>query len=124
MIYTTKADFELFKKESLKWIDRLGLHGWSYVFYHSDLSKVADLEDSNAVNTAYYKAKTAVLRLNKSFNELDKTKNQMIRDCANHEVLHILLSDLSTMAFSRSIDPEIYNAEEHAVINRLQKAFE
>jgi len=124
MTYTTDKDFELFKRECNKHINLFGLSDWNYVFYHSDLSNIEDLEDANAVNTTYYKAKTAVLRLNMTFNELDKTKKQMIIDIAKHEVLHILLSNLSTMAFSRSIDAEIYNSEEHAVINRLQKAFE
>ena len=115
MTFTTPQDFELFKKECRKWIDRLSLNDWQFAFLHQGI-------DDSSTNTAYYRSRIQILRFAKEIELLDRTKSSAIKDYAGEEVFHGLLSNLSTMAFSRSLDADIYNSEEHAVIHRLQKA--
>ena len=116
MIYTTKADFELFKKECWKWIDLFCLHEWEFTFYHDDIEPNADC-------TSSFIDKKIVLRLAKAFEKEDSPKRQEIKQTAQHEVLHALLENLFYMAISRGWCKSDYLAEEHAVIHKLQKAF-
>jgi len=118
MIYTTKADFELFKKECRKWIDKLGLHEWEFTFYHDDLEN-----NTNADCTSSFQDKTIVIRLAKSYQKGDNSKSQSIKKSAQHEVLHALLENLYYMARIRGWCHSDYLTEEHAVIHKLQKAF-
>jgi hypothetical protein len=114
--YTTKADFELFKKECWKWINRLGLHSWEYSFVHADI-------DANGDCTSFRNAKRILIRFAKSIIPIDKTKSFYIKEIAQHEVFHVLLENLYHQAFDRSYCDEDYRIEEHAVIHKLQKAF-
>ena len=116
MIYTTEKDFELFKKEAKKWIDRLGLLEWEVIYYHAPI-------DADADCTSFRNAKTIILRLNKKINNRDKTKYCYIKESAQHEVFHVLLENLYHQAVDRTFCDEDYGIEEHAIIHRLQKAF-
>ena len=113
MTYTTPKDFELFKKECNRLIDLLNLNDWEFAFLHQGI-------DDSSTNTAYYRSRIQILRFAKEIELLDKRKSSAIKDYAREEVFHGLLSNLSTMAFSRSLDADIYNSEEHAVIHRIQ----
>jgi len=115
---TTKADRDLFVKECKRWIDKLSLNDWEYSFEHEYIG-----ENLSATTTSDFKAKMIVFRLNK---EIDKTgkMSSYIKSIALHEVLHVLLENLYHMAKSRDFREINYLAEEHAIINRLQKAME
>ena len=117
MIYTTKADFELFKKECWKWIDKLSLHDWEFRFCHKNITTLSQV-------TTHYKAKIAVIDFTKAIKENIPNKTKTIKESAQHEIFHVLLESLFHYAISRTIDSNVYQSEEHAVIHRLQKAFE
>ena len=116
MTYTTAKDFELFKRECNRWIDKLSLHDWEFRFYYKDAEADSD-------ETSHFVPKIIIIRFSKSI-EAYPTKIQAIKKLASEEVLHALLENLSTMAFSRGFIPDMYLAEEHNVIHRLQKAFD
>ena len=108
MNYTTERDFELFKKECKKWIDRLGLHDWEYSFAHDNIDAMANCTSKNL-------AKIIILRLNKEITLVDKTKREEIKICALHEVLHVLLENLFYFANSREFNIEEYYKKEHSI---------
>ena len=114
-MYTTIKDFELFKKEANKWIDRLSLHEWEFRFYYKDVEADSD-------ETGHFIPKIVVINFSKKI-EPYPTRIQAIKRLASEEVLHALLDNLSTMAFSRAFIDNVYLAEEHSVIHKLQKAF-
>ena len=116
MIYTTLKDFELFKKEAKKWIDKLGLHEWEYSFFYQDISPCADC-------TSFRNAKNIMFRFNKKIEAMDMTKREAVKSYARHEVFHALLEGLYHQAVDRAYCEEDYRIEEHVVINHLQKAF-
>ena len=116
MIYTTPKDFDLFKKECKKIIDLLGLHEWDYIFYHADIQSDSDC-------TSFRDGKSIILRLGKQIDKYDKTKIQMIKELAMHEVFHVLIEPLYHHAKNRDFNESSYRQSEHAVIHRLQKVF-
>ena len=116
-MYTTQKDFELFKKEANKWIDRLSLRDWEYSFEHKDLSK------NDATCKSYFEGKIIVLSLGKAINKENRTKREHIKYLAMHEVLHVLLENLYHQAIDRGFCHGDYLAEEHAVLHRLQNVF-
>ncbi len=86
MIYTTVKDFELFKKEAKKWIDRLGLLEWEVIYYHEPIGADADC-------TSFRNAKTIILRLNKKINNRDKTKYCYIKEISSTRSISCLIRE-------------------------------
>jgi len=115
-MYTTQKDFELFKKEANKWIDRLSLNDWEYTFFHIDI-------DADADCTSYFIDKKIVFRLAKDVENEDLSKREYVKKIAQHEVFHALLENLYHQARNRGFCQSDYFAEEHSVIHKLQKAF-
>ena len=112
---TTKADFELFKRECQKWIDRYELNNLKFYY------KLDDTDDSFA--EYYYSEwmqKITVI-LSKEFSEPMIDKKQQIKDTAFHEITEILLVPLRTMAEKRNFDREEMEKETHRIIHKLQK---
>ena len=60
VLKTTKKDFELFKSECKKWIDKLGITGWEIYYTWKDLNGF------NAQCEIDWVQKTATLRLGES----------------------------------------------------------
>ena len=116
MTYTTDKDFELFKRECQKWIDKLSLHDWEIRFYHNDI-------DDDANETSYFVPKISVIVFSEQI-ETYPTKSKAIKSLASEEILHVLLSDLATMANNRVFVQDMYSSAEHCVVHRLQKAFD
>jgi len=116
MTFTTPADFELFKKECRKWIDRLSLDEWKFTFYQEKIN-------SNADCTSSIIDKNIVIRLAKTIEIENRTKRECIKSLAQHEVLHSLLEGLYHQARDRAFCHDDYLMAEHCVIHRLQKAF-
>ena len=118
MTYTTLKDFELFKRECNRWIDRLGLHDWEFTFLHIKLDSGA-----NADCTSYAVDKMMTIRLSKTIELQDRNKREQIKNSAQHEVLHALLEDIYHQAIDRGFCHNDYLMAEHVLIHRLQKAF-
>ena len=113
---TTQKQFELFKKECRKWIDRFELSGWQIDFY------LRDIDSSQAQVQRDYMSCIANVNFHTEITKSpDETWEELINDTAKHEMIHILLSNLVLLAGSRYVTTdEIEKAEEELVV-RLGK---
>ena len=119
MTVTTKADFELFCKESERWIDIFGLKDWEVKFSH--------LKNSNGKDYSYFNSncenRTVMLELCDKWPKRyspEKTNNE-IKLCAFHEVCHIFLETLASCARTRHILPHEIDEAGHGIIRTLER---
>lgn len=108
--------FEYFVEEARKWLRFLGLLSWS-VDYEFD-----NLEESYADCLAHYSSRRATIRLNREFPQ-DYEKEDLkdvLRQCALHEVLELLLSPVIALAGTREYDETDFRKETHCVIRTLE----
>ena len=111
---TTKKDFEAFKKECEKWYDKLRLEEWDLVYYHEDLKQSNAVAKINIVLVG----KSAAIIFNKVINNSIAFK---FEEAAKHEVIHLLLANISELGWSRfTTEDEIRTAEE-ALVRKLEK---
>lgn len=114
---TTKKQFELFKKYCLQYQRELNLLDWDLAYEHSKIKSGAyaqagrSLEDMNGTITF----------TTDWDDEVDKLNPQNIKETAKHEMLHLLLGQLSLLAQSRYITYREIEIAEHSVINKLVK---
>ncbi len=116
---TTKADFKVFQKEFLMWVDLFGLKEYNCFFHHD---KLADTDYGNYVCAELCvddngKAATVTLA-----TDIPKgNRSVLAKRYAKHEAIHLLLRKLSWLGKCRYLtDGEMAN-EEEAVVGRLQK---
>lgn len=110
---TTEQDFRFFTTCVKKWQKRLGLTGWDIRTVHT-----AKDRDHRARVEWNYLAKSAVIFLVKKPNT-ESTKTQAdIENSALHEVLHLLLLDISLHAENVAA-ANLIESLEHAIIQRL-----
>lgn len=116
----TKKDFQFFKKECQKWIDKLHLNDWKiYYGFQKD-------EDNFATFSSHYRARQCTIKLAKSFGKKGEVaiykKREQMKETAFHEVVEgMLLARLEGLARDRNWDDAEWEAEAHAVIHRLQR---
>ena len=115
---TTKADFKLFKKESEKWIDIIGLKGFEFRFCHAlfdgdDNSTFADVSWDTAGRCAY-------INLYKEWPDIYQKNDNEVRIAAFHEVAHVFIGKLGNLARARYIKEREIEEEEHAIIRTLE----
>ena len=112
----TKTDFETFKKECQKWIDKFGLHDWNVKYQFVKIDGV-----SGRCLTSYI-ASTATIALNPDFVNSNITdKKTHIQETALHEVLEMMLSPLIALVGDRSYDEGEVDHQTHRIIQRLMK---
>lgn len=103
---TKKQQFELFKKECLKWQTTLGLQRYDLLFFH-DISA----EFEGAWNRVMYDSYAKIY--------LDKEqdwKKEEIKESAKHEMMHVLIGRMAIIMRSRYIaEHEPREAEEEVV---------
>ncbi len=110
---TTAKHFEIFKKECEKWIADFGLTEWNVTFKHEQL------KDNVFANcNACYESKLATLSLTIQL-DADILISARLRRDALHEVLHLLLWDLTCLGASRFIGKDELLNKEHEAINKL-----
>lgn len=115
----SKSDFKLYKKQCLYWIDKFGITEYEIDFKHHKL-------DGNSCARTTYNivAKLACFQLTK-FTEGEFCLQSNIDKLALHEVIHLLLADFGkTIEFTKDADNDLVIAQEHAVVQRLLKAFD
>ena len=115
---TTKADFELFKKECEKWIDFFQLRSWEVMLVHAD-----DIEPALGWFATNFKGRTAKIGLTVDWQSDNPTK-ELIRKVAFHEVCELLLVRL-TICVSPDATPSLVDditEQTHAIIRRLEHA--
>ena len=106
-------DFEIFKKEFLKWQDKFGLNGWKVFFRYEDIGdyKHASLDyDLNGM--------VATAKLNSKLPETVKQdKNPAYY--ARHEAIHLLLARLETYAMVRYVTANDIEEADEELVNKL-----
>ena len=110
---TTKKDFAEFKAECWKWINYFGLKQWEWDIRHQNPEHESARADYNLVYTAKY----VCVRLNPTF-DLTPEKNE-IKRCAFHEIVHVLLSELSRLGLA-IYNEHVVEKEEHIIIQILE----
>ena len=112
---TSKAYFERFKAEFLKWQKELGLMQYRIDFFHEKL------KDSYAQIIVHELDKTARVSLTTDFGKFDATKDTGPESHARHEVLHLLTNRLRWLGCCRYIGDDDLAEEWEAVVVRLDK---
>ncbi len=119
VIKTSESDFEIFKKEALRWIDILGLKDFEINFSHSD--KIVG--DGNAA-CVQRNCNSRIVNICLCETWPDKSMSpyneENIKLAAFEEVLHILLYLLSSCAYSRFVMEHEIEEAEHRIIRVLQ----
>ena len=112
----TKTDFETFKKECQKWVNKLGLHDWDIKYQFVEMKRVSGRCLAN------YVASTATIALNPDFVNADLTdKNTHIKSTALHEILELVLFPITVLVSERSYDEGEVEHQTHRIIQRLMK---
>jgi len=108
-----KKDFELFKKEFVKWQRKLNLMEFRVDFY------MCDLEEGVAADiTIYHRDSVAMVRLN-AFRCSGECGHP--RAHAKHEAIHLLVGKIVWLGLCRFVQEEEIRDEEHRVVRILEK---
>lgn len=105
---TTSKDFDIFKKEGLKWQNYFGLKEWSISYVHIKLEGVF------GECSAIIPGKVCCIRLNTQPGEPFN-----VRKTAFHEICELLLWELSDMAHA-AYSKNMAEASTHDIIRRLE----
>ena len=112
---TSKAYYEKFKAEFVKWQKELGLTQYRVVFYHKPLSEhYATMEITET-------GKHVSVILCTNIKEPENDPGPEIH--ARHEVAHLLIHRLSWLGGSRYITDDDLAEECEAVVVRLEKVW-
>lgn len=112
MYKTNKKHFDIFKKETLKWIEYFGLKDWEIRLEHATDEENMAYVLINSVN------RFAMIGLSKTWSCKPSVKE--LKQSAFHEVLELLLEKIVFTASKGSLgDVEIQEAK-HDVIRRLE----
>jgi len=114
---TTKAHFDIFKKECSKWIKYFGLLDWEINLYHKKLDE--EDKDSMAITSCYNKGKRSDITLNIEWDE-DKPSEIEIKKCAFHEICEVLYYPIAFMAEARFLADGEIETETHRLIRILE----
>ncbi|WP_304736509.1 hypothetical protein [uncultured Desulfovibrio sp.] len=116
---TTADDFELFRSHCKRFIAEFGLFDWNVEFIHGQLDDVLA-----ECRTQDY-GKRCYLVLSKDWDGQEITSARIERT-AFHEVLHLLLADIDSIAMRADMSHQSKTMElsraYHAVIQRLGNA--
>ena len=113
---TTSANFALFKKQCLKWLDVFGLKGWEPYFLHEPISNSGENVEACIVFSA--KSRDATFYLNTAWNS--QITDKAITRAAFHEVGELFLGKLSDLAKARYTRDEEIEEASHAIIRTLE----
>jgi len=95
---TSKASFNRFKAEFLRWVGIFGLKGYRIYFHHKDIDALAQLEVSESNKIATASMATEISPVDKeSFSP---------EGSAKHEAVHLLLNKLRHIGSCRYISEE------------------
>jgi len=113
---TTKEHLKLFKNRCNYYIKEFGLFDWK-VYYTHELWN----NDSYADCNIHYSGRVATINLCTHWEELEiKYINKTIDELAFHEVSHIVLAELCSIASSKSAKRKDIDSAEHSVIRRME----
>ncbi len=114
MAQTTPEQFQLFKDEALKWIDRFGLKGWDVTFTNKSC------RESDRANIAYrVLQRMATINLEPDWGEHEAT-DHLVAKAAFHEVGELFIGRLAILAQSRTTREDEIDEEVHNIIRTLE----
>ena len=119
IVKTSGQHFEIFRKECLSWIDKLGLKDFRIDIEHRSVDWLDDAYAGSSVNA---EARMATILLTLDWVDCEVTEAQL-RKSALHEVCEIMLHPLKNLAETRFIRHEEVGEAVHVVIRRLENAF-
>lgn len=105
-----KKHFEVFKAEVEKWVDLFGLQEWELTISSKKLS------DSLAQCNYNTEARCATISIAIIWDR--KITNYEIKDAAQHEVLELLLAELSTF-YNVAYPDHLIDITRHSVIQKI-----
>lgn len=115
---TTKKHFETFCNECQRWIEIWGLHGrWAVSYHHREI------DGDCAANSAWdADQKRAAIGFNKTWDDdfVWPLDDESIERAAFHEVAHLFLGELHSMAEKRFVGPDDIDAAIHTIIVSLE----
>ena len=111
----TEEDFEVFKKECLRWIDILGLKGYSFHFTHKKEEKqnYATIKTWTIPRVVTVNLATEVPK--------DLYSADEIKLAAFHEIYEVFLSRLVWLANSRCTSEWELDEETHKIVHTMEK---
>ncbi len=112
---TSKAEFNRFKKEFLRWAELLGLQGYKIYFYHEPL------EDEYAEIKISEQGKVADVSLSSKLSDNEKRMWPGPEVDGRHEAIHLLLNRLTFLGNSRFVGCSEICHEEEKVVRILEK---
>lgn len=111
----SRAYFNRFKKEFLRWQEKLGLTQYSVAFYHEKLEgKYAQIKIDEM-------AKIADVFLTTEFGKRSSQADQGPEANARHEALHLLTHRIHWLGGARYIENNDLDEEWEAIVVRLDK---
>jgi len=113
---TTKKDFELFKNECQKWVDRFELNNWKIYYVHEKL------KDTYANIRFDLNGRVASIQFNTEW-DMFGVDNMIegIKETAKHEIIHLLIARITEIAEARYVtDSEVGEANEE-LVRKLEK---
>jgi len=113
---TSLEHFKYFKNRCKHWMYAFGMLDWEWTCGHKDI------ESGDAFSWVYYNVdgRTAMFYLAKTWEEGCVLNKAVIDRCALHEVLEVMLSDISTMVKRRFIQEKELDIEVHRLIRRFE----
>ena len=118
---TTKRHFELFRSECLRLLAEWGVLGeWRVEFVHQYV------EGCRAQYRACYVERSATLLLSTDWGggPDDLLSDEAIRDCAQHESVHLMLAPLHCIMDERYVSEDESKQALEAVVRRVQYALD
>jgi len=112
---TTSRQFKIYRETCQKWIDIFGLKNWRITFRHLPMPI-----DVAAQCTWYTESGSCYLDFNKETNSDCDFSESEIKRYAFHEVMHLVLGRINTLAECRYIQQEEIDQEVHAVIRLFE----
>ncbi|NQU83495.1 MAG: hypothetical protein HQ536_02180 [Parcubacteria group bacterium] len=115
--YEKEGKFELFKSECKRWIDELKLDNWE-VHYRWE-----DDEENRASCSADLGGYIATLSLSTNWGVHRKVAipDEEVKQCAKHEVIHLMLARISANAKSRYVSRDDLEESEEELVRKLEK---
>ena len=107
---TTLKQYELFKIECRKWIDKFQLNDYDVYF------KWEDIDDADARSEIQGSYGNVTITFSEDIDFVDRKPDEYIKEIAKHEIIHCLIGRYTGLAENRYVSKqELDNEEEHLV---------
>jgi len=116
---TTPDHLAAYRRHVRDWQLRLGLQDWDITVLHQPADDDSEICGRYAGD---YDARLATITLGHHWGTRNPDEPGQIETVALEEILHLLLSDISSHASCRSFDEQEYRRDEHTAIHRLIEA--